>query len=212
MRTSCDLAKDGGAGRPGFGAAHRHLEHDHPQAEAGAARRAHQAGGERNGTASALSSSRSCSTLCGKNGIEPIGYSPIGSPGRPDRDRTPEDTSPTEDPVIRRDRASGSACIRRSVCIKWAVQRGQTPIPFSTNPRNYREQSCGQWSASRLTDAGDGCDRRNRPQLPLDQGPGLSLEGRPVVGRSLGCERGDHARPVKCRHWTLQTGNGLLWR
>jgi len=22
------------------------------------------------------------------------------------------------------------------VCIKWAVQRGQVPIPFSTNPRN----------------------------------------------------------------------------
>ena len=22
------------------------------------------------------------------------------------------------------------------VCIKWAVQRGQTPIPFSTNSRN----------------------------------------------------------------------------
>jgi diketogulonate reductase-like aldo/keto reductase len=24
------------------------------------------------------------------------------------------------------------------VAIRWAVQRGQTPIPFSTNPRNYR--------------------------------------------------------------------------
>ena len=23
------------------------------------------------------------------------------------------------------------------VCIKWAVQRGQTPIPFSVNPRHY---------------------------------------------------------------------------
>ena len=36
------------------------------------------------------------------NGIEPIGYSPLGSPHRPERDRTPEDTSPTEDPVILR--------------------------------------------------------------------------------------------------------------
>ena len=36
-----------------------------------------------------------------ENGIQPIGYSPIGSPARPERDRTPEDTSPTEDPVIR---------------------------------------------------------------------------------------------------------------
>ncbi len=23
------------------------------------------------------------------------------------------------------------------ICIKWAVQRGQIPIPFSTTPRNY---------------------------------------------------------------------------
>jgi alcohol dehydrogenase (NADP+) len=35
-----------------------------------------------------------------ENGIQAIGYSPIGSPGRPERDRTLEDTSPTEDPVI----------------------------------------------------------------------------------------------------------------
>lgn len=69
-------------------------------------------------------------------GIEPIGYSPIGSPARPERDRTPEDTSPTEDPVIR------SIASRRGVhpaviCIQWAIQRGQTPIPFSTTHRNY---------------------------------------------------------------------------
>ena len=23
------------------------------------------------------------------------------------------------------------------VCVKWAVQRGQAPIPFSTTPKNY---------------------------------------------------------------------------
>ncbi len=38
-------------------------------------------------------------------GIQPVGYSPLGSPARPDRDRTPEDTSPTEDPVICEHRA-----------------------------------------------------------------------------------------------------------
>jgi diketogulonate reductase-like aldo/keto reductase len=69
------------------------------------------------------------------NGIEPIGYSPIGSPHRPERDRTPEDTSPTEDPVILRIAASHGVH-PAVVCLKWAVQRGQTPIPFSTNPRN----------------------------------------------------------------------------
>ncbi len=70
------------------------------------------------------------------NGIEPIGYSPIGSPARPERDRTPDDTSPIEDPVIRRiaDRMGVHAA---AVCLKWAVQRGQTPIPFSTNPSHF---------------------------------------------------------------------------
>ena len=35
-----------------------------------------------------------------ENGIVPIGYSPIGSPSRPERDRTPDDTVDIEDPVI----------------------------------------------------------------------------------------------------------------
>lgn len=70
------------------------------------------------------------------HGIEPIGYCPLGSPNRPDRDRTPEDTNPLTDPVI-------VAIARRlgvhpaTVCIQWSVQRGATPIPFSTNRRNY---------------------------------------------------------------------------
>jgi alcohol dehydrogenase (NADP+) len=71
-----------------------------------------------------------------ENGIEPIGYSPIGSPGRPDRDRTPEDTAPTEDPAIRRI-AERMGVHPAAVCIQWAVKRGQTPIPFSTNARHY---------------------------------------------------------------------------
>jgi len=71
-----------------------------------------------------------------EQGIEPIGYSPLGSPGRPDRDRTPEDTAPTEDPVVQgiAERLGTSPA---AVCIRWAVTRGQTPIPFSINPRNY---------------------------------------------------------------------------
>jgi diketogulonate reductase-like aldo/keto reductase len=71
-----------------------------------------------------------------ENGIQPIGYSPIGSPGRPERDRTPEDTAPTEDSVILKI-AQRHGIHPAVVCIKWAVQRGQTPIPFSVNPRNY---------------------------------------------------------------------------
>jgi diketogulonate reductase-like aldo/keto reductase len=70
------------------------------------------------------------------NGMEPIGYCPVGSPGRPERDRTPEDTSPIEDPVIVRI-AKQHGVHPAVACLKWAVQRGQTPIPFSTNPSHY---------------------------------------------------------------------------
>jgi diketogulonate reductase-like aldo/keto reductase len=70
-----------------------------------------------------------------ERGIQPIGFSPIGSPGRPERDRTPEDTSPIEDPGIL-EIAHRLGLHPAVVCIKWAVQRGQVPIPFSANPRN----------------------------------------------------------------------------
>lgn len=70
------------------------------------------------------------------NGIVPIGFCPIGSPNRPERDRTPEDTSPLEDPVILKiaKRLNVHPAI---VCIKWAVQRGQIPIPFSVRREHY---------------------------------------------------------------------------
>ncbi len=70
-----------------------------------------------------------------ENGIQPVGYCPIGSPGRPERDRTPEDTAPTEDPVIV-GIAKRHGIHPAVVCIKWAVQRGQIPIPFSVH--HYR--------------------------------------------------------------------------
>jgi len=69
------------------------------------------------------------------NGIVPIGYSPIGSPARPERDRTPEDSVDIEDPVIV-DIARRLNLHPATVCVKWAVQRGQIPIPFSTKRRN----------------------------------------------------------------------------
>jgi alcohol dehydrogenase (NADP+) len=68
--------------------------------------------------------------------IIPVGYSPIGSPGRPDRDRTAKDSVPTQDPVIVKiaDRLRVHPAV---VCVKWAVQRGQVPIPFSINRNHY---------------------------------------------------------------------------
>ena len=65
-----------------------------------------------------------------ENGIQVIGYSPIGSPGRPERDKTPEDTVDMEDPIIVAiaERLNVHPAV---VCLKWAVQRGQITIPFS---------------------------------------------------------------------------------
>jgi alcohol dehydrogenase (NADP+) len=69
------------------------------------------------------------------NGIVPIGYSPLGSPNRPQRDRTPTDTRDMDDPVIL-SIAKRMNIHPASVCLKWAVQRGQIPIPFSVNGKN----------------------------------------------------------------------------
>jgi diketogulonate reductase-like aldo/keto reductase len=71
-----------------------------------------------------------------ERGIQPVGYSPIGSPGRPQRDRTPEDTAPTDDPVIVKI-ARRLGVHPAVVCIQWAITRGQIPIPFSTRRSNY---------------------------------------------------------------------------
>jgi diketogulonate reductase-like aldo/keto reductase len=70
------------------------------------------------------------------NGMEPVAFSPLGSPNRPERDKTPDDTVDTEDPVIL-SIAERLGVHPAVVCIKWAVQRGQTPIPFSTRRSNY---------------------------------------------------------------------------
>jgi alcohol dehydrogenase (NADP+) len=75
-------------------------------------------------------------------GMMPVGYCPIGSPGRPERDRTPEDTVPTQDPVIVKI-ANRLRMHPAVVCLKWAVQRGQVPIPFSANPKHYVSNLAG---------------------------------------------------------------------
>jgi diketogulonate reductase-like aldo/keto reductase len=68
--------------------------------------------------------------------IQPIGFCPIGSPERPERDMTSEDTVDIEDPVVVRI-AKDHGVHPAVVCVKWAVQRGQTPIPFSTRRNEY---------------------------------------------------------------------------
>jgi diketogulonate reductase-like aldo/keto reductase len=70
------------------------------------------------------------------NGMAPIGYCPIGSPARPERDRTPEDSVDIEDPVII-EIGQRLGLHPAVVCVKWAAQRGQIPIPFSTKRSHY---------------------------------------------------------------------------
>jgi alcohol dehydrogenase (NADP+) len=79
------------------------------------------------------------------NGIEPIGYCPVGSPNRPARDRTPDDTVDIEDPVIVKV-AKRLGVHPAVVCVKWAVQRGQTPIPLSTRRAHYEANLRGATS------------------------------------------------------------------
>lgn len=70
--------------------------------------------------------------FCQANNIQPIAYCPLGLPGRPERDRTPDDTVDLEDPVIL-SIAKRLNVSPAKVAIRWAVQRGQIPIPFSVN-------------------------------------------------------------------------------
>lgn len=68
--------------------------------------------------------------------IVPIGYCPIGSPSRPERDRTAEDVADTQMPEIV-EIAKAHNVHPALICLKWAVQRGQVPIPFSVKEAQY---------------------------------------------------------------------------
>lgn len=71
-----------------------------------------------------------------QNGMVPVGYCPLGSPNRPERDRTPDDTVDMEDPILM-SIAEAHGLHPAAVCLKWGVQRGQIVIPMSANRRNY---------------------------------------------------------------------------
>ena len=68
--------------------------------------------------------------------ILPVGYCPIGSPSRPERDRTAEDVADTQMPEIV-EIAKRHNVHPALICLKWAVQRGQVPIPFSVKEPQY---------------------------------------------------------------------------
>ncbi len=99
-----------------------------------------------------------------EHGIVPIGYSPLGSPSRPLRDRTPDDTVDMDDPVLLKIAQQRNVSPAR-ICIQWAVTRGQIPIPFSVKREQYLA-SLQAAIAEPLTDAEmqalNGIDRNNR--------------------------------------------------
>lgn len=73
---------------------------------------------------------------CLAQGIRPIGFCPIGSPARPDRDIAEGDKSDIQTPEIMRI-AEKHGVHPAIICLKWAVQRGQVPIPFSVHEAHY---------------------------------------------------------------------------
>ena len=72
---------------------------------------------------------------CVDNGVMPIGYCPLGSPDRPERDKTPDDVADMSLPVVVKI-AEAHGVHPALVCLKWASQRGQVPIPFTTKAKN----------------------------------------------------------------------------
>lgn len=73
---------------------------------------------------------------CVRLGIQPIGFCPVGSPSRPDRDKDAQDVNDLEMPEIVAI-AQAHQVHPAIICLKWAVQRGQIPIPFSVREVNY---------------------------------------------------------------------------
>lgn len=71
-----------------------------------------------------------------KKGIVPVGFCPIGSPSRPERDKTADDIVDTELPSIVA-AAKAHNVHPAVICLKWAVQHGHVPIPFSVKEPQY---------------------------------------------------------------------------
>jgi diketogulonate reductase-like aldo/keto reductase len=69
-------------------------------------------------------------------GIQPVGFMPLGSPQRPERDICEEDIADLQLPEMK-EIAEAHGCHPALVALKWARQRGQIPIPFSVHEAEY---------------------------------------------------------------------------
>ena len=68
--------------------------------------------------------------------IQLIGFMPLGSPQRPERDMCPEDVADLQTPEMQ-EIAKAHGCHPALIALKWAHQRGQIPIPFSVHEAEY---------------------------------------------------------------------------
>lgn len=66
--------------------------------------------------------------------IQPVGYMPLGSPRRPERDICPEDVADMQTPEMQ-EIAKAHGVHPALIALKWAHQRGEISIPFSVH--NY---------------------------------------------------------------------------
>lgn len=73
---------------------------------------------------------------CAERKIQPIGFCPIGSPSRPERDKTEADISDIHMSELM-EIAERHGVHPAVVCLKWAIGRGQIPIPFSVHSSEY---------------------------------------------------------------------------
>ena len=68
--------------------------------------------------------------------IQPIGFMPLGSPQRPERDMYPEDIADLQTPEMQQI-AKAHSVHPALIALKCAHQRGQVPIPFSVHELEY---------------------------------------------------------------------------
>lgn len=88
--------------------------------------------------------------FCHQNDMHFTAYSPLGSMDRPSRLKKKEEPMLLENKVIV-NIAEAQGCTPAQVLIRWALQRGTSVIPKSTNPKRLRENFAA--AAIQLSDA-----------------------------------------------------------
>ena len=71
-----------------------------------------------------------------KAGIQPVGFMPLGSPQRPERDMCAEDVADLQTPTMK-EIGAAHGVHPAIIALKWAYRHGQIPIPFSIHEKEY---------------------------------------------------------------------------